>query len=227
MKEQIREIVLSYGADLCGFADIDRLSNAPDGFHPANIFPDCKSVISFAMALPKGLAKVPSRLVYGHYNSLICPEVDAIALKTAKKLEESFNCFAVPMPCDGPYEYWNAEETAGRGLVSMKHIAVQAGLGTLGKSTLLLNEQYGSMLTLGAILTDLALATDPLAESICIDDCQKCVDNCPACAISGGAVNQKACRQNSYGKTARGFDTVDCNKCRTICPMCYGAGTER
>lgn len=37
MKEQIREIVLSYGADLCGFADIDRFSNAPDGFHPANI----------------------------------------------------------------------------------------------------------------------------------------------------------------------------------------------
>ena len=29
MKEEIREIILSYGADLCGFANIDRFQDAP------------------------------------------------------------------------------------------------------------------------------------------------------------------------------------------------------
>ena len=37
-----------------------------------------------------------------------------------------------------------------------------------------------------------------------------------------GSVDQKRCRINTYGKTARGFDTVDCNNCRTVCPMRFG-----
>ncbi|KAA6328570.1 hypothetical protein EZS27_022547 [termite gut metagenome] len=41
-------------------------------------------------------------------------------------------------------------------------------------------------------------------------------------AIENGRVNQKLCRNNTYGKTKRGFDTVDCNCCRTACPMNYG-----
>ncbi|MDR2909070.1 MAG: epoxyqueuosine reductase [Oscillospiraceae bacterium] len=223
MKEKIREIVLSHGADLCGCANIDRFTGAPEGFHPAGIFSECKSVISFAVALPKGLTKVPPRLIYGHYNSYACPNVDAIAFRAAKTFENLFSCFAVPLPCDGPYEYWDDEEMTGRGLVSMKHIAVQAGLGTLGKSALLLNERYGSMLTLGAILTDLNLPSDSPANSICLDDCKKCVTSCPVGAINNGAVNQKLCRLNTYNKTARGFNTVDCNRCRTVCPMRFGA----
>ncbi len=31
MKEQIRELILSFGADVCGFANIDRFDNAPSG----------------------------------------------------------------------------------------------------------------------------------------------------------------------------------------------------
>ncbi|WP_371291499.1 hypothetical protein [Bacteroides sp.] len=27
---------------------------------------------------------------------------------------------------------------------------------------------------------------------------------------------------NTYGKTKRGYNTVDCNRCRTICPMRLG-----
>jgi epoxyqueuosine reductase QueG len=222
MKEEVREIVKSFGADLCGFANIDRFEDAPAGFSPPDILPVCKTVISFAFALPQGLMKVPPRLIYGHYNYSSCPEVDMIALKSAKKIEEMFQCVAVPIPCDNPYEYWDVEKTEGKGLLSMKHLAVKAGLGTLGKSTLLLNEHFGNMLTLGAILTDLDLPSDELAKNICIEDCKRCIDSCPVGAISNNGVNQKACRQNTYGKTARGFDTVDCNLCRTVCRVNCG-----
>ena len=47
----------------------------------------------------------------------------------------------------------------------------------------------------------------------------KCLDSCPVLAIQDKSVTQKKCRQNTYGNTARGFDTVDCNKCRRECPM--------
>lgn len=221
MKKEIRKIILSEGADLCGFANIDRFNNAPTGFKPTDIFPECKSVISIIIALPKGLAKIKPRLIYGHYNFMSCPEVDITSFNSAKKIEQRLNCLAVPIPCDSPYEYWDKDTMVGKGLLSMKHTAVQAGLGSLGKNTLFINRQYGNMVTLGAILTNLDIQSDELSENICIHGCKKCVESCPINAIEENTVNQKRCRSNAYGKTKRGFDTVDCNKCRTICPINY------
>jgi epoxyqueuosine reductase QueG len=222
MKEQIRNLILSLGADVCGFAHIDRFDNAPQGFKPTDIFSDCQSVISFGIALPKGLAQINPRLVYGYFNYFTFPEVDRIAFAASKKIEEEYLCITAPLPCDNPYEFWDSEKMEGRGLLSMKHAAVAAGLGAIGKNTLLLNKHYGNMLSLGVILTNLNLSSDPVSQSICMDKCNKCIDNCPVGAIQDGVVVQKLCRNNTYGKTKRGFDTVDCNKCRTICPMYCG-----
>jgi epoxyqueuosine reductase QueG len=215
--------VLSLGADVCGFAAAKDLAEAPEGFRPTDIFPRCKSVVSFGIALPKGLAEIESTLIYGHFNYKPCPELDTIAYKAARNIEENFGGYAVPLPSDGPYDYWDAQKMQGRGLLSMKHAAVAAGLGTLGKNTLLLNSQYGNMLILGAVLTDLDLTSDPPAEDLCIENCTLCIDSCPVGALKDSSpVNQKACRTNTYGTNARGFDRVNCNQCRTVCPMRYG-----
>ena len=48
-------------------------------------------------------------------------------------MKRDFHGVAVPIPADGPVEYWDEEELEGRGILSMKHAAVNAGLGTLGK----------------------------------------------------------------------------------------------
>jgi epoxyqueuosine reductase QueG len=222
MKEQIRSLILSLGADVCGFARTGRFADAPAGYRPADIFPACRSAISFGIALPRGLAEVPSRLIYGYYNTFCQSEVDRIAFRAARRMEEDYRCTAVPMPCDSPYEYWDGDRLEGRGLLSMKHIAAAAGLGAIGKNALLLNKRFGNMLTVGALLTDMDLPSDPVAESLCADKCRKCMDSCPVGAIANGAVNQKLCRTHTYGKTKRGFDTVDCNLCRTACPASNG-----
>lgn len=222
MKNQIKEFILSLGADVCGVANIDRFSEAPAGFHPTDIFPDCKSVIVFGIALSKGLTKVEPKLIYGHFNYGTCSRVDWIGFRAAKEIERICGGYAVPLPSDGPYEYWDAETLEGRGLISMKHAAMLAGLGTLGKSTLLLNEKYGNLLTLGLVLTDLNLVSDPVAESICVEGCDICIKNCPSQALDGQRANQEKCRPNTYGINARGFDTVNCNKCRVVCPMRFG-----
>jgi len=222
LKERIKESVLSLGADICGVAGISGFCEAPEGFRPADIFPGCESVIVFGVALPKGLAEVEPRIIYGHYCRISCTQADLTAFKTAKEIERAYGGRAVPLPSEGPYEYWDCEKLEGRGLISMKHAAVLAGLGTLGKSTLLLNERYGNMLTLGAVLTDLKLDPDPPAESICVEGCGLCIENCPVHALDGISADQAKCRRNTYGKNARGFDTVNCNRCRTVCPVMYG-----
>lgn len=150
--------------------------------------------------------------------------MDEIAFQSAKMIEQDHGGIALPLPCDGPYEYWEEANSLGKGLISMKHAAVLGGIGRIGKNTLLLNPQYGNLLTVGAILTDLDLKSDVACDNICIDGCTKCLDACPVNAIENGTVNQQRCRTNTNGKTARGFDTVDCNLCRVVCPMRFGRG---
>lgn len=222
MKEKIKQLLYEYGAEVCGVANIDRFTEAPKGFSPLDIYADCKSVIVIGKSLPKGTTKVDSRLVYAHFNSLTCTEVDRITLEGARMLEKQFDAVAVPVPCDGPYDYWEKETLTGRGLMSMKHAAVLAGLGQLGKNTLLLNPTYGNLLTVGVILTNLDLISDDFSENICIKGCKKCIEVCPTHAIQEGTVNQFLCRPNTYGENERGFSTVECNKCRVVCPRKYG-----
>lgn len=222
MEQAIKELVRNAGADVCGIAAISRFANAPEGFSPTDLYADCQSVITFGIAIPKGLTQVDSRLLYGHFNTNLCKQVDQIALSCAKAIEEDFKASAVPVPCDCPFEYWDDENLCGKGLLSMKHAAVQCGLGSLGKSTLLINEQYGNLLIIGALLTNLTLHSDPLIDDLCQPNCSKCTDACPTHAIENGSVNQKKCRPFAFGKTTRGFDTVDCNICRTVCPLRYG-----
>jgi epoxyqueuosine reductase QueG len=222
MKEEIRKKVLGFGADICGFAGIERFEEAPEGFHPCDIFPECKSAIVFGIALPKGLFQVDPRFIYSHFNYLACPQVDRIAFETANFLEKTYHRMGVPIPSDAPYDYWNEEKMEGRGLLSMKHAAVLAGIGTLGKNTLLINKDFGNRLIIGCVLTDLQIESDELAAEICLEHCHLCVQNCPAGAICEGSVEQKRCRMMTNGKTKRGFETVECNRCRTVCPMRFG-----
>lgn len=223
MKEEIRNIFLRHGATVCGVAGIDRFADAPEGFGPGDVFPACRAVIVFGLAVPKGATAVNPRLIYKQFSEIAKNELDRIAYHASLEIERNFGGLAVPMPCDGPYDYWDADKMEGRGLISMRHAAVRAGLGTLGKNTLLLNARYGNALNIGAVLTDLELPSDEPAVSICLDSCRKCLDSCPAGALDGTTVNQKRCRMNAYMTNARGFEVTNCNTCRTVCPMRHGA----
>ncbi len=222
MEDRIKNVLYGLGADVCGIGAIDRFNQAPDGFSPLDLYKDCQSVISFGVALPKGLMQVEPRLLYGYFNAEVCKMVDTIAFQAAKEIEKLFGAICVPVPCDTPNEYWDASNLTAKGLISMKHTAVACGLGQMGKSTLLIHPTYGNQLTVGAILTNLQLQSDPLCEALCIRGCEKCLEACPVHAIGNGMVEQRLCRQNTYKTTARGFDTVECNQCRNVCPMRFG-----
>jgi len=44
VKQTSREL----GADLCGIASVDRFEQAPKGFHPCDVLPECQTVIVLA-----------------------------------------------------------------------------------------------------------------------------------------------------------------------------------
>ena len=56
--EKTKKKLVQKGADICGIASINRFDDAPKGFHPCDIFPDCRSVIVFASHFPLSTAMI-------------------------------------------------------------------------------------------------------------------------------------------------------------------------
>ncbi|MDX1797336.1 MAG: epoxyqueuosine reductase [Candidatus Lokiarchaeia archaeon] len=214
----IKEKIKDLGADICGFAPVDRFNDAPDGFHPLNIYKDCKTVIVFALKVPQSLLSATNIIPYSHFSTILINEVDALTIKMVKMFEE-LDIGCVPIPTDDPYEHWEPERSYGRAILSLRHAGYLAGLGILGKNTLLMNKEYGNMIQLGAVLVNIELDEDPLASyEGCLTDCQICLDSCPQGALDGITVNQKLCRQQSIYKTEKGYTLKRCNLCRKKCP---------
>ncbi len=219
---KIKAIARDLGADLCGIASVERFQNTPDGFNPADIYSKCKSVIVFAKRVPAGSLSAESCIPYTHVSDIITDEVDSLGIKLCLILED-LRIEAVPIPSDDPSEYWEAENQYARGILSMRHAGYLAGLGVMGKNTLLVNEKNGNMIQIGAVLVDIKLDSDPLATyTVCRPKCNLCIDKCPQKALNGETVNQKNCRTLSIVVNKRGYVLKECNQCRLICPSALG-----
>ena len=221
----IKDIAVKFGADLCGIAPVVRFDEAPEGFRPTDICPEAKSVIVVAKKFPEGPFLTNSPIVYTVTNDIFLHEVHKITCVMCNHLEREDGIIAVPVPGD-PYEYWDEENREGRGILSIRHAGYMAGLGMLGKNTLLTNAVYGNRIVLGAALLNIELEPDDMVEgAFCSTDCQICIKNCPAGALDGKIVNQKLCRAMSQGHTKKGDYLYICNNCRKLCPN--GKGYDR
>lgn len=64
-------------------------------------------------------------------------------------------------------------------------IAEQAGLGWIGKNTMLINRKAGSLFFLGELLTDIPLHADPVITKNHCGRCTSCLEVCPTQAFVG------------------------------------------
>lgn len=110
--------------------------------------------------------------------------------------------------------------------------ASKAGLGFLGRNSMLITEEYGSWVLLAVIITMLELDSDEPYQSRHGDcgSCQRCITHCPTAAIiANGVVDARRCI--SY-LTIEKRGEVDpelpalmgdwifgCDVCQTVCPF--------
>ncbi len=223
-RQIIKELAEQLRIDLCGIAPVSRFEKAPQGFHPRDLFPQARSVLVIAKRFLEGPFHARSPIPYSVGNDVILAEVTRLTYELCDRLERLGRLCAVPVPSE-PYEYWDAPNRTGRGLLSLKHAGRLAGLGIMGKNTLLTNRDFGNRICLGAALLDVELPGDAMADDqLCAEQCRLCIDACPAAAIDTATVNQKLCRGNSQGHTAKGEPIYVCSQCRAVCPN--GRGTQ-
>ncbi|MBN1795020.1 MAG: tRNA epoxyqueuosine(34) reductase QueG [Candidatus Omnitrophica bacterium] len=111
--------------------------------------------------------------------------------------------------------------------------AYQAGLGFIGKNTLLISQECGSWIFIGCLFTNLALDYDRPVAMGC-GGCRKCIDACPVGALSEpGILDANTCicaltieHRGAIDETRAGrmaFRIFGCDVCQEVCPMNAGA----
>ena len=111
-----------------------------------------------------------------------------------------------------------------------KEAAVRAGLGIIGKNSLLITEEYGSRVVIILFATDFEADCIPSNQERkeCLN-CGKCSAACPSGAIQDeGMIHPERCLRNfmmegvatpAHLRSACGSGMIGCDVCQRVCPM--------
>lgn len=219
--QKLTELLIDSGASFVGFSDVaGKLASRFRHLHYA-----VTAGIRLSDAIIDEISDKPSFTYFHHYRT-VNALLDQITLRGLIYIQQHhYNAMAVPASqtvndMDDPY----------MGIFPHKTAAVMAGLGSIGKNGLFLHKTYGPRVRLATVLTDMPLVsagTDVDRIYTC-SSCNKCVEACPAMALTGrewheGAprdeiVDAKACSDymnQNFKQIGRGSV---CGICIKVCP---------
>jgi len=128
---------------------------------------------------------------------------------------------------------WQFRSYVDTGLLVERVYAKYAGVGWIGKNTCIINQQMGSWLFLGVILTSLNLTEDQLTADLPAPDrcgtCTRCIVACPTQAIvAPGELDSRLCisyltieKRGEIPNELRagmGRHVFGCDICQDVCP---------
>lgn len=214
---ELRGLLYSNGASLVGFGDISALE-----------YQGYASCVALAVKIPAqvvaGISNGPTREYFEQYHALNS-KLNALAELASGYLTQR-GCNALAQTTT------TVVESAGyRTPVPHKTCATRAGLGWIGKSALLVTEEYGPAVRLSSVLTDAEFdqLAQPINTSRC-GGCTACTNACPGRAVQGGLwdistprerlVDVEACRKAARALAwERLHEKITlCGKCIEVCP---------
>jgi epoxyqueuosine reductase len=221
MSEEIKRAARTYGADLVGIAALDRrwvYAAERDGT-PVEIPVSHMRAVVMAIAMdPDAIQASPSFVAAAAvgvgYSRM------AFAIACLAEFIRSLGFRAIPM---------------GNDTALSIPLAIDAGLGELGRHGLLVTREYGPCVRICKVFTDMPLTPDePVSSGLATTcrSCQKCADACEVGAISRDPEPsfEIVCRSNNPGIKRWAVDHdkcycfwiengQDCSTCIAACPF--------
>jgi len=212
--ETVKKYGTDAGASVVGIAASKDFGLAPEGFRPSDVLEGCRSVIVLGTEHPQDDLK--DIATYTATRNEKVSNMTEMAKKVAKRIH-----------ADG-YKSKAISATGGKtidgklhGHISLKHAAELAGLGVITRNYLLTNPEYGNLLWLSAVLTDVYLNPDKKADFNFCNNCNKCVGACPSGSLNDPAMfGRKECAKAF--KIVNKKLEIQCFLCRTVCPYRFG-----
>jgi epoxyqueuosine reductase len=176
--ELLKTFALKEGASLFGVAEA---STVEDRFHALSpkALEGLDTAITVAFHLSdrvlEDVVEGPTKLYFFHYQR-VNMLLDELGLKINNFIQ-SRGCEALPIPASQLVD-WEKQFAH----VSHKHVAMQAGIGWIGRNNLLITPQFGARVRLITVLTNMPLKTDQPAPFGC-GDCYACLASCPSQSI--------------------------------------------
>ncbi len=202
--DDLRRICIEEGADDVGFVEVGREALSGEKGDILRVYGDTRTLISVVKAVNPESIQSPSASVADHEFSKIHKDLYDVTGRIIKRLNASgIRGVAIPpgFPMDmdrWPGKIWE---------VGHKTVAVEAGMGCMGKSRIVLHPVFGNLIILDTILINATLDRydGPLKENPCID-CMLCVSVCPVGAIGkNGEFDFMSCAMHNYHDLFGGF----------------------
>jgi len=120
---------------------------------------------------------------------------------------------------------------AGNGVGLSIPIAIDAGLGQLGRMGLLVTPKYGPRVRLAKVITDMPLVPDsPIDFGVTefCEACKLCADDCPSESITSGSMTWEGTSVSNNPGTLKwyirpegcyDFNGFSCSNCKRVCPF--------
>lgn len=207
--DAVKQEALNLGLDLVGIADADVISeHPPPGSNettPDDLVYGAASIVVVARGVTAGESSLEWDNRNAHHSKQI--GLSQLELDTLDLLyfieDHGHPSIMVPAETARSKLYDGMDD----GPLSLPHVAVEAGLGTLGLNLQLLTPEFGPRVILGAIVTTADIEPDErLEEGLCKGaECGRCLMACPGDAIDHFEMRVEDCRPHAQ---PWGFDRL-------------------
>jgi len=224
LKDRIKQYCLDAGADIVGFAPVERwdeYNEVQTDFRPRGLFEPTKTVIVMGVSMPLPIVETTPSYLHKTAYDAANQALDGLAFNLVRYLNrQGYASFFFTR--DG---FASLRLLKERPEASFSHMAAAkyAGLGTIGLNNCVLTPEFGPRVRFVSVFTDAVLPPDPMLEKDLCISCEACVKCCPANALAKiddqvtGSYDMLACLQQH--ELLNGYKTPPCGICTKVCPV--------